>query len=376
MPPRAEFRCDHNGVSKTVRLDYHIRWEEARVRFLDAMNVAPFERATVRIGCQNSDSRVTESPLAIDEALEWDDIMKTLRMHRNVCAQNSKLRPKEPVTILDITAPVADRTAPAKAGGVGKAKGKGHATSSIPEHSTAEVAAAQKKMRLEDAATTLRIHLKVIPPRRPGEKAKHVPWTLSDLITWAKYMVAGLADAKTPPPEVLQRTQQEDALAESIRKPSGSQRRRYQKHSELSDPLSGSDEGSEADDQPKRKAPRLGLDSKPWSANSHSKSSANPGPASYQPTVLTNPQDYPLTASFLSDLENHYAGDFEFKKFAHAIGRVHGLVRINHLVAAGGDNVSAHWLSELVDGLDLGTAQILWDEARTRVQIIEANRSS
>lgn len=103
MPPRAEFRCDHNGVSKTVRLDYYTRWEDARPRFLDAMNIAPLERAAVRIGLRSNDARATESPTAIDEASEWDDMMKTLRTHRNACARNAKLKPKEPMTVLDIT---------------------------------------------------------------------------------------------------------------------------------------------------------------------------------------------------------------------------------------------------------------------------------
>ncbi|KIO20959.1 hypothetical protein M407DRAFT_245634, partial [Tulasnella calospora MUT 4182] len=188
-------------------------------------------------------------------------------------------------------------------------------------------------------------------------------------------MVAGLTNAKTPPPEVLQRTKQEDALAEPIRGPLLSQSRRHRKHSELSDPLSES-EDSGAEDQPARKAPHLGLESQPRSMNPSSKASENLGQASFQPVPLVNPQDYPLTASFLNDLKDEYAGDFEFKRFAHAIGRVHGLVRINHLVAAGGGSISARWLSELVDDLDLGTAQIIWDEARTRVQMIGANTAS
>lgn len=94
-----------------------------------------------------------------------------------------------------------------------------------------------------------------------------------------------------------------------------------------------------------------------------------------QATFSANPQDYPLTASFLSELEDKYkeSGDFEFKKFGYTIGRNHGLVRINHIVVAGGDNISAYWLAELVDGLDLGMAQIIWDEARARVRIIESD---
>ncbi|KIO19360.1 hypothetical protein M407DRAFT_30995 [Tulasnella calospora MUT 4182] len=381
MPPRAEFRCDHNGVSKTVRLDYYTRWEDARPRFLDAMNIAPLERAAVRIGCRSNDARATESPTAIDEALEWDDVMKTLRTHRNACARNAKLKPKEPITVLDITAPVVDKTAPAKLANSDKAKGKGRAIPVASEQLSLEPATMPKKMKIEDALTILRtVHrcdlhdrcCRIVPPRRVGERPQHVPWTLTDLTTWARYMVAGLTDENTPPPEV-QRTQQEEGPAEP--KHQASKSRHHGKHSKSPAPLSDSGEDSDSDGKRLRKAPRLGLDFRPHAKQSSSSTRLKSGHVPPQATFSANPQDYPLTALFLSELEDKYkeSGDFEFKKFAYTIGRDHGLVRINHIVAAGGDSISAHWLAELVDGLDLGTAQIIWDEAGARVRMIESD---
>lgn len=102
MRPQAVFRCDFGGASKTVKIGLWDDWDGTRIKFLDAMNIAPRDRASVRLGFKCQDARVNDPPTALEDSDEFDDLMKELRININDCAR-SKVKSKMPVMIFNIS---------------------------------------------------------------------------------------------------------------------------------------------------------------------------------------------------------------------------------------------------------------------------------